>query len=398
MLTLDNIFEVITSYLQTYPWVCGLLGILFIASLHQLYFYLRYIRRGGKLTITPQQTRTESHTPGVSIVVCAHNEERNLQDYLHSLLMQDYPNFEVIVVDDGSEDNTQTILKQYAQQHPLLYHTFVPRGARLISHKKLALTIGIKAAKYDYILLTDADCRPESRFWIREMIRGFQSNKTEIVLGFSPYFEKKGLLNRFICYDTLFCGLQYMGMAKTGHPYMGVGRNLAYRKETFFDHNGFQGLLGERAGDDDLFVNKVANSINTCVICNPNALTWSAPKYTWQEWIHQKRRHLSVSPKYNISSKLRIALEPITRGIVYFLTICCIVYAILIQQWIIAAIAFGLWFIRLITLLTIINVASYRLNIKGIGLNIVLYDIALPLINLLILITQPFLRKRQIYW
>jgi hypothetical protein len=177
-----------------------------------------------------------------------------------------------------------------------------------------------------------------------------------------------------------------------------TGRNLAYRKETFFDHNGFQGLLGERAGDDDLFVNKVANSINTCVICNPNALTWSAPKYTWQEWIHQKRRHLSVSPKYNISSKLRIALEPITRGIVYFLTICCIVYAILIQQWIIAAIAFGLWFIRLITLLTIINVASYRLNIKGVGLNIVLYDIALPLINLLILITQPFLRKRQIYW
>lgn len=397
MSVLKNILEFITSYLQANPWGCGLLGALLLFMLHQLYFYLRYIRIGGKLT-TSQHIANKPALPGVSVVVCAHNEETNLQDYLHSLLAQDYPIFEVIVVDDGSEDDTQTILNQYTQLSPRLYYTFVPRGARLISRKKLALTIGIKAAKYDYILLTDADCRPESRYWIREIISGFHSSKTEVVLGFSPYFEKKGLLNRFICYDTLFNGLQYMGMAKAGHPYMGVGRNLAYRKDTFFAHNGFQGLLGERAGDDDLFVNKVANSNNTCVICNPNAITWSAPKYTWHEWIHQKRRHLSVSPHYSTVSKLRIVLEPITRGMVYFLSLCCTVYAILTQQWMIAAIALGLWIIRLIIQLFVINIAAFRLKIRGVGLDIILYDITLPLINLFILITQPLLRKRQIYW
>lgn len=337
--------------------------------------------------------------PGVSVIVCARNEESNLQDYLHSLLNQNYPTFEVIVVDDGSEDNTYNILERYIQQTPKLYHTFVPRGARLISRKKLALTIGIKAANYDYILLTDADCRPESRQWIQEMMSGFQDKQTEIVIGFGPYFEKKSLLNRFICYDTLFSGLQYMGMAKAGYPYMGVGRNLAYRKETFFANNGFHGLLNERAGDDDLFVNKVANNINTKVICNSNALTWSPPKRTWHEWLHQKRRHISVSPHYNTNSKIRIITEPITRGMVYFLLLFSMIHSAINGQWIIGFVALGLCGIRLLTQLTIINVATKRLKMRGVGLGIILYDIILPLISLFILITQPFYRKKQqFYW
>lgn len=389
----------ITSYLQAHPWGCALLAVLLIALAHQLYFYLRYIRKGAKNTTNTHLNEEKNNLPGVSVVVCAHNEETNLKEYLHTLLTQDYPLFEVIVVDDGSEDNTQTILEQYSQQTNLLYHTFVPRGARVISSKKLALTIGIKAAKYDYILLTDADCRPESSHWIREMMSGFQDEKTEIVLGFGPYFEKKGLLNHLICYDTLFSGLQYMGMAKCGHPYMGVGRNLAYRKDTFFANNGFQGLLNQRAGDDDLLVNKIANRTNTSVVCNPDALTWSPPKDTWYEWIHQKRRHLSVSPCYKTHSKMRLTFEPITRGLVHFLSILCIVYGVITGQWIITASAYGLWSLRVLIQLIIINIAAKRLQMREIGIEIVLYDILLPIITLFILTTQTlFRKKRPIYW
>lgn len=397
MLNLETI-SLIVSYIKAYPLGCALIGVLLLAIIHQLYFYLRYIRKGAKTTTPKKQANKPSTFPGVSVIVCAHNEETNLQDYLHTLLNQDYPTFEVIVVDDGSEDNTYTILEQYIQQCPKLYHTFVPHGARLISRKKLALTIGIKAANYEYILLTDADCRPESRSWIREMMSGFQNENTEVVLGFGPYFEKKGLLNRFICYDTLFSGLQYMGMAKSGHPYMGVGRNLAYRKDTFFSNNGFHGLLNERAGDDDLFVNKVANRTNTHVICSKDALTWSPPKRNWRDWLHQKRRHLSVSPHYSMHTKLRISTEPITRGMVYFLLICCVVYSALTNQWFWAIIALGLFAIRLLMQLIIINVAARRLRMRGVGLGIILYDTILPLITLFILGTQPFMRKRQIYW
>lgn len=396
-MSLSHLIDITTPFLQAYPWACALLGALGIALLYQFWFYLRYIRRGAKITTSAQPT--DPQTPGVSVIVCAHNEETNLQDYLHTLLNQDYPNLEVIVVDDGSEDDTYTILEQYIQQSNKLYHTFVPKAARLICRKKLALTIGIKAANYDYILLTDADCRPESRFWIREMMSGFQKDNTELVLGFSPYFEKKGLLNRFICYDTLFNGLQYMGMAKTGHPYMGVGRNLAYRKDTFFANKGFHGLLNERAGDDDLFVNKVANKINTNVVCNPNALTWSPPKRTWREWLHQKRRHLSVSPHYSAQSKIRIIGEPITRGMVYFLSIATIVYGLYLGEWIIPTITAGLLAIRLLIQLIIINLATKRLRMRTFGLDIILYDIILPIITLYIMATQPFFRKKQqFYW
>lgn len=399
MLILEDYLTLITSYLQAHPWGCALLGILFAAFVHQVYFYLRYIRKGAKKTTFTYQDKQIRTLPGVSVVVCARNEETNLKDYLHTLLNQDYPTFEVIVVDDGSEDDTQTLLEQYTQQSDKLYHTFVPCGARVISSKKLALTIGIKAAKYDYILLTDADCRPESRHWIREMMNGFQNDQTEIVLGFGPYFETEGLLNHIICYDTLFSGLQYMGMAKCGHPYMGVGRNLAYRKATFFDNNGFQGLLNERAGDDDLLVNKIANRSNTSVVCNPDALTWSPPKRTWYEWIHQKHRHLSVSPRYSTQSKMRLTSEPITRGLVHFLSILCIAYGLTTGQWIILASAYGLWSIRLLTQLIIINLAANRFRMREIGIEIVLYDIFLPLITLFILATQPLFRKKQqFYW
>ena len=395
---LKDILNIAVSYLQTNPIGCSLLGGMLVIVMHQLYFYLRYIRKGAKTSPSAQSTANEA-VPEVSVIVCARNEETNLQDYLHTLLTQDYPNFEVIVVDDGSEDNTHTILEQYTQQCPRLYHTFVPYGARVISSKKLAITIGIKAAHYDHILLTDADCRPESHHWIREMMSGFQDEKTEIVLGFGPYFEKPGLLNRLICYDTLFSGLQYMGMAKCGHPYMGVGRNLAYRKDTFFTNNGFQGLLNERAGDDDLFVNKVAKSGNTSVVCNPDALTWSPPKRTWHEWFHQKCRHLGVSSHYSTTSKIRLIMEPVSRGLTYLLLILCMAHSCSTGQWIIATAALGLWLIRTLTQLITINLATSRLHMRGIGLGIILYDIVLPLISLFILTTQPLFRKKQqFYW
>jgi cellulose synthase/poly-beta-1,6-N-acetylglucosamine synthase-like glycosyltransferase len=152
-------FEEIFFYIQNNIWDCVLAVLLLFVLIYQLYFLLRYMRIGAQVTPANEQTEL----PGVSVIVCARNEEENLQDYLHNLLTQDYPLYEVIVVDDGSEDQTRMILEQYARQCNNMYHTFVPHGARVVSTKKLALTIGIKAAHYDYILLTDADCRPESK-------------------------------------------------------------------------------------------------------------------------------------------------------------------------------------------------------------------------------------------
>ena len=372
------------------PLTIILLVIIGVAFIHQIYFYLRYLRLGGKV---PQKTDSDVQLPAVSVIVCAHNEYENLQDYLSILLEQDYPCYEVIVVDDSSEDGSDLLLERWSRQYGNLYHTFVPRGARVLSNKKLALTIGIKAAHYDYLLLTDADCRPESKYWIREMMKGFSNEQTELVLGFSPYFEKKGLLNHIIGYDTLFNGLQYMGMARAGKPYMGVGRNLAYKRETFFSTGGFKGLLGNRAGDDDLFVNRIANAANTVVVNNPNSIVWSVPKTTWREWFHQKRRHLSVSPQYRTRSKIQVTLEPLSRGIFYAsLLISAIVGSIEL-----ISIALALFLLRLLVQLIIINVSARRLNMRGYSLGLIAYDIILPLITLYMMLTQP-LQKKPLYW
>ena len=372
------------------PLTITLLVIIGVAFIHQIYFYLRYLRLGGKVT---SQTDSDVQLPAVSVIVCAHNEYDNLQDYLSILLEQDYPCYEVIVVDDSSEDGSDLLLERWSRQYGNLYHTFVPRGARVLSNKKLALTIGIKAAHYDYLLLTDADCRPESNNWIREMMKGFSNEQTELVLGFSPYFEKKGLLNHIIGYDTLFNGLQYMGMARAGKPYMGVGRNLAYKRETFFSVGGFKGLLGNRAGDDDLFVNRIANAANTVVVNNPNSIVWSVPKTTWREWFHQKRRHLSVSPQYRTKSKIQLTLEPLSRGIFY----ASLLISAIVGNIELISIALALFLLRLLVQLIIINVSARRLNMRGYSLGLIAYDIILPLITLYMMLTQP-LQKKPLYW
>lgn len=372
------------------PLTITLLVIIGVAFIHQIYFYLRYLRLGGKVT---SQTDSDVQLPAVSVIVCAHNEYDNLQDYLSVLLEQDYPCYEVIVVDDCSEDGSDLLLERWSRQYGNLYHTFVPRGARVLSNKKLALTIGIKAAHHDYLLLTDADCRPESKFWIREMMQGFANQQTEVVLGFSPYFEKSDLLNHLIGYDTLFNGLQYMGMARAGKPYMGVGRNLAYKRKTFFSVGGFKGLLGNRAGDDDLFVNRIANAANTVVVNNPNSIVWSVPKTTWREWFHQKRRHLSVSPQYRTQSKIQVTLEPLSRGIFY----SCVLASALVGSIELISIALALFLLRLLVQLIIINISARRLNMRRYGLGLIAYDVFLPLITLYIMLTQP-LQKKPLYW
>ena len=370
-----------------------LLSALVLVMGYQVYFYVHYMcavsrwQRHNK----HQEAEPVEECPGVSVIVCARNEEDNLQDYLQTLLAQDYPKFEVIVVNDGSEDKTQEVLERYALVSSNLYVTFVPRNAHVISTKKLALTIGAKAAHYDYLLLTDADCRPESRQWIREMVKGFAPRKghgTEIVLGYGAYFEEDTLLNSLLNYDTLFNGMQYLGMAAAGHPYMGVGRNLAYRRATFFEHSGFRGLLAERAGDDDLFVNKIATRHNTSIVCSRESLTWSVPKHTWQEWIHQKRRHLSVSPNYKTGSKWRLVMEPMSRGLLYGLLIAVFVCG----SGVACCIAYGLWLLRVLGQMVVMNVGAHRLGLRFQGIEIVVWDVLLPLLTLYILATQA------LYW
>ena len=369
-----------------------LLGVLLALFIAQVYWYSRYMAAPArKMRRDKKTSAVETDTPGVSVLLAAHNESYNLSNYLQVLLTQDYPEYEVIVVDDGSEDETRAIVESYMLRDTRLHMTFVPYGARVGSTKKLALTLAAKAAKYDYLLLTDADCVPESNQWIRTMIAGFQPGK-DIVLGFSPYFEEKGHVNRLVRYDTLFNGLHYLGAALCGHPYMGVGRNLAYRKALFFESGGFTHLMTSKAGDDDLFVNHVATKENTVVVVDRKSYTWSVAKKTMKEWWQQKRRHISVSPAYREQTKMRLAIEPVLRGLFYILVIGLIVHY---QFSLISLVALGLFLVRWLLQTAIINASARRMGLKAFNMFSVLwFDITLPLVNLWMLVIP----KRQTKW
>lgn len=387
----------ISLALNILDWV--LLGILAALFIGQLYFCFRYLcaplRKMHRDKISEGiQPLTIDGTPGVSVVLCAHNESDNLSQYLQALLTQDWPEYEVIVVDDGSEDETRAIVESYMVRDPRLHMTFVPLGARVGSTKKLALTLAAKASQYDYLLLTDADCVPESNRWIAQMMHGFAGNK-DIVLGFGAYFYEKGHVNRLVRYDTLLNGLHYLGAALCGHPYMGVGRNLAYRKSFFFESGGFTQMMGNYAGDDDLFVNHVATHKNTAVVLSRDSFTWSPAKTTMREWWQQKRRHLSVSPNYRESTKVRLALEPVSRGLFYALTLAMLIlYWPAVQIWPFAIgvitipflVAPVLFLLRWIILTSIMNTAARKMRLHRFNMFSVLwFDISLPLVALYML-------------
>lgn len=358
----------------------------------QLYFYLRYfmgiIRQ--KRRISKGKVQFEDNKPPVSVIICARDEEENLRKYIPMILAQDYPNYEVIVVDDGSYDNTEDYLAMMTKEYSNLKTSFVPKDANNISTKKLGLTIGIKASKNDLLLFTDADCMPEGNQWIANMVRNFHP-ETEFVLGYGGYLQRKGFLNKLIKFDTLFIAMQYIGMALAKHPYMGVGRNMAYKKETFFKLKGFASTLNLASGDDDLMVQRGANKSNTMVEISPESVTWSEPKRTFGQWFSQKARHLSVASRYDGGSKFLLTLEPATRAFFYLGVILTAVFG----NWISFGVAMFLLVARYLIQAIIINKSAKQLGERKFYFTIILFDIILPLISLYIHI---FERNKKVRW
>lgn len=369
-----------------------LLSLFIFAFVVQMFIYLYYytgIVRHNKRLINNKIQVMEDQPP-ISVIICAKNESENLANFLPLVLEQDYPNYEVIVVNDGSTDESDLVLKNLKERYSHLYYTYVPEQTQIISRKKLALTIGIKAAKNEILLFTDADCRPQSTQWISAVAAQFTPT-TDFVLGYGAYLPNKGFLSRMISYDTLFIAMQYLGFAFRDKPYMGVGRNLAYRKQVFFAHKGFAGTLHVASGDDDLFVNMAANKYNTRIIASANSCTCSIPKTSFADWYHQKERHLTTAPMYNSKSKTRVLLEPISRTL-FYLTLL----ALISDMNIISLGVVGLFFlIRYLTQLLVINITASKLKERHFYGSILILDLFLPLITLFLLI---FGQKKSFAW
>ncbi|MCB2197526.1 MAG: glycosyltransferase [Bacteroidetes bacterium] len=352
----------------------------------QAYYYLIFYSR--ILFYKNHKDKKETQEP-VSVIICARNEEVNLEKNLPSILTQDYPDYEVIVVNDCSEDETEFVLERFQKKYKHLKTTTIKQDEKFYHSKKLALTIGIKAAKNEFLLLTDADCIATSNQWIKQMQANF-SDKKEIILGYGGYKREKKLINNLIRFDTLFIALQYLTFALSKRPYMGVGRNLAYRKSLFFKHKGFAQHNHIESGDDDLFVSQAATKRNTAIEISKESITRSKAEQSFRSWFKQKKRHISTSKLYKFGTKWRLFWENFSRVSFYILFVLSLVFFPSYYIYILGAFAF-----RMILQLIIFKVAIHKLDEKNLWLPSLLYDFFIPFLSFSFILANYFTSKRN---
>jgi cellulose synthase/poly-beta-1,6-N-acetylglucosamine synthase-like glycosyltransferase len=355
-----------------------------MAWLIQMIYLLVFFRKMAVRRSAPQP----SAEPPVSVVIAARNEYHNLIKTLPLILEQDYPRFEVVVVDDASDDETEEYLKEMQQRFAHLNVISIRANLNFFRGKKFPLGLGIKAAKYEQLLLTDADCYPAGKEWIRGMQACF-TNEKSIVLGYGAYQPRKGFLDKLIRWETVHTAMQYFSFALSKVPYMGVGRNLAYRKTLFNQGKGFLSHYQVMGGDDDLFVNQHANNSNTAVCINPQAFTYSYPARTFSEWIRQKRRHITTGKYYKSSSRFLLAGWPLSYLIL--LTASIITGVALFNP---AIIGF-LLLVRQITFLSIYKKTMNNLSEKKLLLFSLLFELLMFIIPALLSVVNVFSKSQR---
>lgn len=345
-----------------YPWVFYIFCAVIVI---QIFYYLCFFSR---LAFYKPPQKLQSQEYPVSVVVCARDEAGNLVKNLPGILVQEYATtHEIIVVNDNSTDETKYILEEFKKSFRNLNPIELTQEAKMIPGKKFPLSIGIKSARHEIILLTDADCTPASEHWLYKMQEGYGIT-TDIVLGYGAYTKSKGILNRLIRFETFHTACQYLSFALAGLPYMGVGRNLSYKKDMFLRNKGFSSINHIPGGDDDLFINKIATSKNTAIVIDPQAHTLSDAKKTWGDWIRQKQRHYTTSKYYKPRHKFLLGLYAFSNTLVYPLLVVSAVF----YCWWLALAVYGL---RLLVQAVIWYKAMRKLNESDLWPYFLFFDI-----------------------
>lgn len=338
-----------------------------LATAVQLFYYLFFFRR---LAFYKEKVKSISQTHPVSVIICARDEAANLTKNLPGALVQKYPTtHEVIVVNDNSIDESKYILEEYQKTFRQLQLIELKQEARFIPGKKFPLSMGIKTARHEIVLLTDADCVPASEYWIQKMQDGFQG-ETQIVLGYGPLHKKKGFFNKIVRWETFHTALQYLSYAEAGMTYMGVGRNLSYKKELFFRSKGFSAHNHVPGGDDDLFINKASTAKNTAIVVDKDAFTLSEPPSSWPHWIRQKRRHYTTSRYYKGIHRFLLSLYAFSLFLFYPL----LVVSAFLFDWRYVA---GVFLLRFIIQAVIFAKATKKLDEKDLLPWFLVFDIGM---------------------
>lgn len=384
------------NFLTLTPLECSLLIGLGAFFLIQLLYYVILYNRLHRQSVAEKKGRikyADTYAP-LSVIISAKDAAGWLRTNLPAVLKQDYPCYEVIVINDGSVDDTEEVLKLLENEYPHLYHTFTPEATRHVSRKKLSLTLGIRAAKYDWLVFTEPNCYPVSNDWLKSLARNFTPG-TDIVLGYSNYTKEKGWFNRKIMFDLLFQSMRFLGCALLKRPYMGMGSNMAYRKELYFRDRGYSSHLYLQRGEDDLFINQMATSTNTRVECSAaSVVRILAPTYE-KTWVEDKIGHVATGHLYKGLQRLMMGLESGSRYVFLLGCFALCLHAVYYQHWLVGGIALLLWVVRYVCQLLTFRSISVELGERRYAASLLLFDFLQPLWDIRYKLLWLFRRKSE---
>ena len=322
------------SQIDVFEWtMIGLLFVLLSLAIFLLIVYANGNKHGQEIVPSIK------NLPGVSVLICAHNEEKNLMNNLPVILEQNYPNFQVIVVNDASWDGTHTIIETFQRKYKNLHLVTIEETSHRKPGKKLPMTIGIKAAVHDYILCTDADCVPISDRWIEHMVQPVLRG-SKVVLGYSPSKKETGWGKAFSRFDSLLTAASYLSWARAGLAYMGVGRNLLYSKELFHSLGGFKSHYHITSGDDDLFVNMVSKRTKVAVVDSKESIVYTKGQSSFIRFFRQKKRHFTTGVRYRFIHKVILTLP----WLFHVLFLSSFILNLLLGNWLIACVCLAVYF------------------------------------------------------
>jgi glycosyltransferase involved in cell wall biosynthesis len=291
------------------------IAILYLLALAVLVLAFFHLAIFSRLAFRRQEVEPNRDLP-ISIVVCGRNESVALQQLIPLLLDQDHKEFELIVVNDRSEDDSWEVLQWMKAEHPRLRPVNIQADEKFSYGKKIALGVGVRSAKYPHVVVTDADCLPVGRDWISLMASGFAGDR-QIVIGHSPYEHRPGLTNLLERFDGFSKAVQYISFAQAGLPYMGVGRNMAFTSDIFFAAKGQHRHRQLMSGDDDLFINEVARAANTAAVADGRSYMTTRATTDLATWFRRKRRHYTTARFYRFGHQLLLTLLPAARLVLW---------------------------------------------------------------------------------
>lgn len=333
----------------------------------------------------PSNTKKE----GISIVISCHNQAEYLEKNIPLLYQQDYHDFEIIVVDNSSTDHTDIVLQRLEKEYENFRHTFVPKSSRFISKKKLAITLGIKAARKPWVVLTEADCIPKNNLWLQTISSHFSPN-TDLVIGYSAYTGNSNKTAKRFAFEQMQYLFHCMSYAARNKAFGGDGCNLCVRKKYFIDNKGYSNTFNTPLGEDDLLISYLTKKGNTSVCVHPQSIILQ--ELDNQLTYKNKSIHkVEVAKHYNKHGKLFLAKKTLSNISSSILTISTLAYLYVRCKELVdnngtynlSCLYFDITFLLVLLLYIIspiicIRMSTNKLKERPYGLSIVYYELTQP--------------------